>query len=93
MNKNVRQSVNVSIKLINSSAKTNETLSPVLALSSAVMAIFGIPLVKTYTFVNFHAFSSKAEGRFAKNTSNKRLKFIALKHETLELTKVNKDDG
>ncbi|GIX91279.1 hypothetical protein CEXT_688941 [Caerostris extrusa] len=33
-----------------------------MALNSAVMAIVGISLVKTYSFVNFHAFSSKAEG-------------------------------
>ncbi|GIX91277.1 hypothetical protein CEXT_688931 [Caerostris extrusa] len=33
-----------------------------MALSSAVMAIVGIPLVKTYSFVNFHAFLPKQKG-------------------------------
>ncbi|GIY50852.1 hypothetical protein CDAR_177691 [Caerostris darwini] len=48
--------------------QTSETLSPVMALSSAVMAIVGIPLVKTYNFANFHALSSKAEGSFSVKT-------------------------
>ncbi|GIX91281.1 hypothetical protein CEXT_688951 [Caerostris extrusa] len=66
-----------------------------MALSSAVMATVGIHLVKTYSFVNFHAFSSKAEGRFAKKKTpiKQKIKICSPANtKTLELTKVNKND-